>query len=62
MFELANFVGANLQIHRERAGQRLVGLLLAATRDTRAFEAGARLRLGWNAADALVFAGQSAES
>jgi putative spermidine/putrescine transport system ATP-binding protein len=61
VFEIANFVGANLQIHCDFASQRLVGLMPATGRDVPAFEAGTRLRLGWNAADALVFAGGSGE-
>ncbi len=59
VFELANFVGANLQIHCDFRGQRLVGLMPAATFDAPALAAGTRLRLGWNAADALIFAGGS---
>jgi spermidine/putrescine transport system ATP-binding protein len=58
-FELANFVGANLQLHCDFDGQRLVGLMPATTRDAPALAAGAQLRLGWNATDALVFAGRS---
>ena len=58
VFELANFVGANLQIHCDFAGQRLVGLMPATPRDAPPLATGARLRLGWNAADALVFAGR----
>ncbi|MBK8740506.1 MAG: ABC transporter ATP-binding protein [Betaproteobacteria bacterium] len=59
VFEIANFVGANLHMHCEFKGQRVVGLMAAATRAGPVIEAGELLRLGWDEADALIFPGHA---
>jgi putative spermidine/putrescine transport system ATP-binding protein len=59
VFEIANFVGANLQMHCEFRGQRVVGLMPAASREAPAVETGNLLRLGWDEIDAMVFPGHA---
>jgi putative spermidine/putrescine transport system ATP-binding protein len=57
-FELANFIGANLQLHGTFQGQPIVVLAPAAT-VTAALPRGSLMRLTWDAADALVFPGEA---
>lgn len=57
-FELANFIGANVQMHGTFQGQPIVVLAPAAT-VTAAPPRGSLLRLTWDAADALVFPGEA---
>jgi len=54
-FEIANFVGASLQMHCAFRGQPVVGLVPATRRTMPQVEAGAPLRMAFHEADALIF-------
>jgi putative spermidine/putrescine transport system ATP-binding protein len=53
-FELANFIGANLQLHATFQGQPIVALAPSAAISASPAR-GSLLRFGWDAADAMVF-------
>jgi putative spermidine/putrescine transport system ATP-binding protein len=59
VFELANFIGANLQLHATMHGQPMVALTPATTAVAPP-DRGGPLRVTWDASDALVFPGNGA--